>query len=1506
MKRKLFAALLALIMVFGLLPITFAPKTAEADVSGIDQSIVQGGAILHCFDWSYNEIRAALPDIAAAGYVAVQTSPVQPAKDYNASWTDTKGNWWKLYQPLGFRVADGLETWLGSKEELTALCSEAEALGIYVIVDIVANHVANITGGGYTVGGTYNVSSQVDEALQDPDGSKQYYHTSENGTGDSSRYNMTQYHLSMPDLNTANKEVQQYVLDLLKECVDCGVDGFRFDAAKHIELPGDAGCGSDFWPTILNGIRDYAGADNLYMYGESLSGNGRDDAWVNEFTTYMGLTDSQTGNSARDAVMNLNAGALAASDYSRGELPKDYVIWAESHDTYEDGGSLGVSSDKIVRTWAIVGARAESTALYLARPNEIIGKASSDTSWKSTAVAEVNKFKTYYKGTGEYLDSDYDAKVTWIERGNAGDGAGAVIVKLDGAGWVSVDAHLMSNGNYEDSVSGNIFTVADGKISGNVGSTGVAVVYKTTTETPPEPPTPTTRKLYLVPNSNWLQDGARFAIYTFGNGENWYSMSAVSGETNLYVAEISTTYPKVIFCRMNPATTENNWNNKWNQTDDLTLTADKNRYTIADNTWDNGGGTWDVYGTIEGGGDDPTPVNENAGYYIVGSMTGWTVLPEFKMTKNAAVTSTDEYTLDVTLLHTSQPYRSQFKVVYSPDGIAAQSWFPEGGFNNNYGDYEGEIPLSGIYTVSFRPNYDGDASWHDKCIYAERTKYFVTVNDADRNGVVTLDKEIAAEGETVNVTVTPNEGYELDSLIYMYETGFGTGEFAEFPMTGTSFTMPAENTAVKATFIKDGTVSLADGFYLVDATNPTVENVDAENKLELFGTDGRIFADYDTYVLTGNFGTGTYQIVKVVNNAIEAFPYQEAPVVTTTGVTETVYLSMANAELYDEWTTGISSLSGYYLNTGNRPVPQMTAEYAFAETETAGVYAIEKTFEGYEAIFVCELQNGRYIARFPAGSYDDNSIVKFLDYDIYGSGRQARVLFNPNGNVEGWFGGYFIDLPLYTVTIDNTIENGTVTADKSAAEEGETVTLTVTPANGYELTALQWVYEWETWDVETWSAVQHVLETPIEGNTFEMPAHDVTVKAIFTKLTSLTDGYYLIGPDWTTDAILLDNKFVENPDAAGEYMLAATLNENDQIKVVKVEGGAITVWYPDGEGTEYTVDAAHAGDVTIYFKPTYNNEWTAFGGYFYVEIKNAAPSFEKQSLVLEGMIGVNFYMDLSALTAEEMAASYMTFTISNRGTVSSDKVMFDANKKNEELGLYGFTVYITSIQMADTITATFHYTKDGQEQTINKTYSVEEYFAAYEAKKDQFTPEQQKLIEALANYGYYVQEYLEPVKAWTFGEDGYTKMTKKYALNTDVNYASIPAFDKSGSETNGITYLLVLDSSTAIRVFFNPSDSFDELQVSVDGGAAFNVQKRSDGRFVVEIENILAQDLANLHTITVSGSKNGKTYNATVKVSALSYARSLAEASADAAWQNVAAAIYAYYKAAADYVAVNP
>ena len=106
-------------------------------------------------------------------------------------------------------------------------------------------------------------------------------------------------------------------------------------------------------------------------------------------------------------------------------------------------------------------------------------------------------------------------------------------------------------------------------------------------------------KLYLKPNSNWLQKNdqqvsPRFAAYFFNSdSENrWMSMSEVG--SGIYSCDIpAENYKKVIFCRMNGNQTDDNWNNKWNQSSDLAVPTDgKTLYTVKDATWDKGGGSW--------------------------------------------------------------------------------------------------------------------------------------------------------------------------------------------------------------------------------------------------------------------------------------------------------------------------------------------------------------------------------------------------------------------------------------------------------------------------------------------------------------------------------------------------------------------------------------------------------------------------------------------------------------------------------------------------------------------------------------------------------------------------------------------------------------------------------------------------------------------------------------------------------------------------------------------------
>lgn len=453
-------------------------QTASADSTLRDK--VGDGVMLHAFNWSYNTIKENLPAIAAAGYTTVQTSPVQQPKDYSTSG-DVTGQWWKLYQPISFHIAE--QSWLGTKDDLKSLCDEADKYGIKIICDIVSNHIANADEARPD-----SVSNQVKK--YEPEFYKKrrtYTRTYKGDANDSSVQAVVQGHVSKcPDLVTNDTAVQTYIINLLKECIDCGVDGFRFDAAKHIETEDDGEYASDYWKNITTSASSYytqKTGDDLYIYGEILNNCGADRSY-SSYTKYINVTDNRTGDAVLYNVTRGKASTATNATYKSGVAASNAVLWAESHDTYEgSSGSSGfsntadVSDENVVKAWAIVASRKDSTALFFARPGTaLMGGVSTDTTYKSTAVSEINKFHNLFVGQSEKLGSSGD--IAYVARGTSG----IVLSNCKGTNAsVSISGTGLADGKYTDTVSGAEFTVANGVLTGSIGKTGVAVVYNGTT-----------------------------------------------------------------------------------------------------------------------------------------------------------------------------------------------------------------------------------------------------------------------------------------------------------------------------------------------------------------------------------------------------------------------------------------------------------------------------------------------------------------------------------------------------------------------------------------------------------------------------------------------------------------------------------------------------------------------------------------------------------------------------------------------------------------------------------------------------------------------------------------------------------------------------------------------------------------------------------------------------------------------------------------------------------------
>ena len=468
MMKRIISLMLSMCILLSCFAIgTFIQVTAtDTDYGLVDD--VQDGQILQCWNWSYTNIKNNMALIAQQGFSAVQTSPVQATKETTkASWSTVSNSWWVYYQPISFAIETNSYNALGTKTEFTAMCTEAHNYGVKVIVDAVLNHLANSSGN--------DISSMVASDIRND--SSCWHSITTNISNYSSRYDVTHYCLDgLPDLNTGSSKIQGYAISFLKECIDCGADGFRFDAAKHIETPGDAsGTSSDFWSNVLSAATSYAQSSRgitPYYYGEILDGTGGID--VSCYTKYMSVTDNVGSNTIRSNVASGNASSAAQSYINIGSDPSKTVQWNESHDTYAGGTSNSVSDSNMNKTWAIVGSRAEVCGMYLARPastGNMLGTAGI-TAWSNTEVKAVNQFKNHFVGQSEYMASS--GSIAYVERGTSG----VVLVNVSGTSTtVSVPAHTMASGTYQDVITGNTFKVSNGTISGSIGSTGIAVVY---------------------------------------------------------------------------------------------------------------------------------------------------------------------------------------------------------------------------------------------------------------------------------------------------------------------------------------------------------------------------------------------------------------------------------------------------------------------------------------------------------------------------------------------------------------------------------------------------------------------------------------------------------------------------------------------------------------------------------------------------------------------------------------------------------------------------------------------------------------------------------------------------------------------------------------------------------------------------------------------------------------------------------------------------------------------
>ena len=474
-----------------------------------------------------------------------------------------------------------------------------------------------------------------------------------------------------------------------------------------------------------------------------------------------------------------------------------------------------------------------------------------------------------------------------------------------------------------------------------------------------------TRTIYFENTTNWSTVNAYAwdaeSIPLLGSWPG-SAMTKVEGEENIYSIEVPTDAVNMIF------------NNGSEQTADLTIPTDgKNLYTY------NRG--WSTYGST---GDEPTITGGDKAE-VKATYTPVITISDIILsaTNNDGCVTVDETnkTYIVTIPAGGEPGASVTATVKGTNldkagefgkvriRVAGSQYDVIGPYVQN-GEYQGIILITpgSIGLTDLQCSFDSGVSWTNTGWKVDvRQGYAVTFSDTMSNGTVTADKAFAAEGDTVTLTVTPNEGYELNDVVVTYlDAG---GNWAYVPVTDNTFVMPAAEVIVNA--------------YFGEFTGPYTVTVDDSIEGGTISVGSETYPAGD-YIIVDVYPDEGYVLDKVIaTNTATGEP------LTVSGASFVMPAAHVNVTAIFIKGYDIDMISGEGINTVNFPPSADEGETVTVEFTV---------MEGWELRFI-EVLNDTSGQLVPHEMVDDNTFTFLM----------------PAGEVDVCFGFWKIGTDLKTI-----------------------------------------------------------------------------------------------------------------------------------------------------------------------------------------------------------------------------------------------------------------------------------------------------------------------------------------------------------------------------------------------------------------------------------------------------------------------------------------------------------
>ncbi len=501
---------------------------------------------------------------------------------------------------------------------------------------------------------------------------------------------------------------------------------------------------------------------------------------------------------------------------------------------------------------------------------------------------------------------------------------------------------------------------------------------------------------------------------------------------------------------------------------------------------------------------------------------------------------------------------------------------------------------------------DSDVTVSVYFIQPQAETFSITVNQP-QNGSITANKERAEANETVVLTVNANQNYELESLTVKGDNG----QTVNVDMTNYTFTMPAANVTVNATFKQT-------------QYNITTE-ADGEGTVTIEGNKTKA-KEGEEIVVNVTPKDDTYEVGQVTANGrpvkLENGKYSFKMPAYDVKVRATF-----NKKTYETYPIGVDRNDGKYSvnilptesNDGKAKegeVVKFTAQ-GVNDNEITKVYAKKSdrsiveglVFDGFNGTFTMPASPVTIYVEFKYSPLPEGTFRATLDPQMVGGnvavspstgkeGTVVRLTIKPwegYTNIRYWVTkapnggdipvnsdaqGLYFEMPASNVTvyanfkqatsgnlpitIDSNIQNGSVSANVAKASKGDKVFLSNKPAPGYDL------QKYTVTDANGRAVT-------VTGNMFIMPATGVTVSATFIQAgTEIpANGFAQIFNTQTgLELKVYKRDFYKRPLEGGEFTLQKATDEN----------------YSEFEKTFGVVKATSAEDGKLLFKDADGND----------------------------------------------------------------------------------------------------------------------------------------------------------------------------------------------------------------------------------------------------------------------------------------------------------------------------